>query len=796
MPRRLAFVIGYGGAAIPVLREVLVDESRKHGFEYLVLSTEKEPGKEGLGFVRSSDVVFVYAHNVPHDLVHAIRESRGTVIAVTEACSELNNAPLWAANKAYQYFRLGGPDNLRGLIRFMLSLAGAEVEVPDPVPVPWHGIYHPRLGTFTELKEYLERYELRDRPLVGVLFNRSDWLYGRTLLVDKLVEKLEQQGLGVIPVFTYGLRDEVAGIPGTEDAIREFFFLNGKPVIEVLVSLKWFFLLDHSSTKPDGYREAVSGVELLRKLGVPVLGPIVSFSQARKDWVESEQGVDYMTQVYRVIMPEIDGVAEPVMASCMKLSDEGVKEYDLIEEHLNYIARRVKRWVELRGKPPRERRVAIILINPPCKGLEANVAVGLGLDVPESVVKLLWRLKEEGYYLGEDPLPRSGEELIKMIMERKAISEFRWTPVEEIVARGGALDFVGEDQYMEWFMELPEPARKRMIEEWGDPRDVLRGTAPRELVGMVYHGKFVVPGLRFGNVVVLPQPKRGCAGPRCDGKVCRILHDPTIPPPHQWLAVYRWVTRVFRADVVIHFGTHGYLEFLPGKGVGLSPWCWPEISIDDVPHLYVYVVSNPMEGVIAKRRSYAVIVDHLYPAMARAEVLEDLDNLVNQYLRAKGLGEGARAKKIYEEILQKARELNVEVKAKEPDEVVEEVHRYLDLIRSSQVNMGLHVLGEPPSGKKLAEYVVTALSYDSPEAPGLLRSLASELGIDYDDVLRNPTKINPVLGVPNREVKDLLFKACLRIVSKLLEKPWMDDYELSKLIREEVEQLCSRRSRS
>jgi len=405
--------------------------------------------------------------------------------------------------------------------------------------------------------------------------------------------------------------------------------VDGKPLIDVLVNITSFFILDHGRWWKEKKFAEVEGIELLNKMNVPIINLILSNYKSVEEWLNDPQGIDYMTQVYYVIMPEVDGAIEPIFIAGTETNELGVRVCETFEPHAKYIARRVKKWIELKQKSIKERRMAIILINPPCKGLEANVGVGMGLDVPESIARLLHRLHELGYNVGDpSKLPRDGKELIKMIMDRKAISEFRWTPIEEIVKRGGALDFIDEKTYLEWFNELPEDVRSKMVKDWGHPSDVLNSKVSKVLVGMVYNHKFVVPGIRFENIVILPQPKFGCAGPACDGKTCRVLHDPTITPPHQWLAVYRWITRVFKADLIIHFGTHGYLEFRPGKGVGLSPSCWPEISIDDVPHLYVYIVSNPMEGVIAKRRSYAEIIDHMYPPMATADVLEDLDAIL------------------------------------------------------------------------------------------------------------------------------------------------------------------------
>ena len=284
---------------------------------------------------------------------------------------------------------------------------------------------------------------------------------------------------------------------------------------------------------------------------------------------------------------------------------------------------------------------------------------------------------------------------------------------------------------------------------------------------MVYQNKFVIPGLLFGNVFITPQPKFGCVGSRCDGKVCRILHNPTLPPPHQWLAVYRWITRVFKADVIIHFGTHGYLEFRPGKGVGLSTSCWPEISIDDVPHLYIYNVANPMEGVIAKRRSYATIVDHVYPPMAMAEVLEDIDSLLTQFSKAKQLGDFKRAEIIYRDLIDKAKANNIQIKAEDVEKAVEELHRYVDTIRETQIEMGLHVFAHPRI-EKLAEWIATVMAYDNNEFPSIRRVLAEYIGLDYDEMKAKPMEVNK-LGLTNSETLQILHNIAVNVIQDLLD---------------------------
>ncbi len=784
---RLVFIMGYGGQEVPLLKRIVEEESRRLWFEGIVISVVHRPdaASKHKDVIASADAILIHSYELPEDVINAIRSSTArTVVPTSDMMLSLARGDPSTIRQILTYFRYGGERNLRNMVRLILRSLGVDVTVEPVEEVPLHGIYHPVLGVFRDVDEYLRRYReaYGERPMVCLLFYRTYWLYGSREYVDELVRALESEGLGVIPVFTTGWRYEEINSPTKEDSIREFFLKDGRPIIDVLVNLSFFFLLDHGPwhTRSDRFK-VVQGVELLKLLNAPIISVAISFYRSVDEWLEDPQGLDYMSQVYTVIMPEVDGLVEPIYYVGARIDEYGVRRFEPFRPHAVYIAKRVRRWVELRRKPPSERRIAIVLINPPCKGLEANVAVGFGLDPLESVARLLKRLAELGYNVGDPTrLPRDGRELAKMILERRAISEFRWTSVEEIVRRGGAVGFVDEETYLRWFNELPSDVREKMIRDWGHPSDVLRGRVSKTLVGMVYQDKFVIPGLLFGNVLITPQPKFGCAGPRCDGKTCRVLHDPTIAPPHQWLAVYRWITRVFGADVVIHFGTHGYLEFRPGKGVGLSPSCWPEVSIDDVPHLYVYVVSNPMEGVIAKRRGYATIVDHLYPPMAMAEALERLESLVNQYWRAKHVGDLARAEVVYKEILEEARRNNVRIQEGGPDEAVKSVHRYLEMVRSTQIEMGLHVFGHSPEDlNTLARYAATVLSFDTPTVPSIRRVIVEALGLDYDWVRESPEAVNK-LGLTNSETLELAHRMAVRVLERLIENPKLIDkvYEL------------------
>ena len=190
------------------------------------------------------------------------------------------------------------------------------------------------------------------------------------------------------------------------------------------------------------------------------------------------------------------------------------------------IAERIARWVHLAATPPAERKAVFVFHKNECAGLEANVGGAAGLDSGESVVRIMGRMQQAGYRL--ENIPASGEALMQTILARKAIAEFRWTTVDEIVSKGGHLYLLPAGTYQQWFDTLPKRPANDLVQAWGEPPgQEMNGVPP----SMVFDGKLVITGLNFGNVNVIMQPKRGCAGARCDGQVCKILHDPDIRRP-------------------------------------------------------------------------------------------------------------------------------------------------------------------------------------------------------------------------------------------------------------------------
>ncbi len=677
---------------------------------------------------------------------------------------------------AYTYLSEGGLDNYRRLLDFLAARFDPSIPVEDPEPMPWQGVMRiPGGEVFESVREYMNGYPLKSGLTVGLLFSRHDYVNQSMQLEEAFVESLERRGLGVLPVFSHGTSDAESGSLGALGAAKKYF-LNaaGEPRIHALINLHFFFLGREARADRSDTTAAGQTVEFFKQLNVPVFKPVVSYSKSVSEWDEDEQGLT--TEIsFCVAMPEFEGSIEPIIAACSeKHEDEKTGTVyelrDIIAERLEHVVDRIHKWIVLSRKPVSERKVVFVFHKNECAGLEANVGGAAGLDSGESVVRLMRRLGDEGY--GVRAIPESGEALMRKILERKAIAEFRWTTVEEIISKKGHLALLDNEIYEKWFAELPPKARVRMVESWGAPPGCeMNGVPP----SMVHDGKLVITGLDFGTVLVMMQPKRGCAGPRCDGTVCKILHDPDIPPPHQYIATYMWMERVFGADVVIHVGTHGNIEFLPGKGAGLSASCWPDISIGNLPHLYIYNSDNPAEGVIAKRRSYATLVDHMQTVITTSgtyDDLKDLEDLLNDYERAKHT-DPARAHQIEHQVQEQIDKCNFrdeinDANTKSFDEVATRCHELLSEVRNSQMRYGMHVFGDRPQGDERAEYVNSILRFDSNDPLSTRRLVFDIWGEDILRALREPG----ARGNCGKTYGEILFDAdekAIEIISALLE---------------------------
>jgi cobaltochelatase CobN len=741
-----------------------------------------------LAAANSSDVVLVYrtAGNGWEPVEEALRALSPTIPVICASYDPglwaLSSVPAEAVARVYGYMTLGGEENFENLLRYVLHLTGTTGEPPAPVPVPWDGIWHPdSRQIFADTDSYLDWLDARpgtlpgSAPLVGFLFSRSSWVTGSLDVETALVRALEAQGLRVLPVFCYSIRDAALGTRGSGAAVEAFMFDGeGLSRVDALVKLSPFLL---GNRRGEGQTRAGSGEDILVRLNCPVFSPLVSHRKTVDEWRKDAHGLG-SDMSWSVAMPEFEGVIEPMIVAAARryedVSGVALEDREPILERCQRLAARVRRWVALRRTPVHERRIAFILHNNPCASVEATVGGAAKLDSLESVADILAAMHGQGYGV---TVPDSGKALIETIMERKAISEFRWTTVNEIVSKGGCLDQIDLATYELWWNALPPAVRERIAGAWGDPPGTEHNGIP---AAMVFEGRILVTGVSYGNAVVLVQPKRGCAGARCDGQVCKILHDPDVPPPHQYIATYRWLEEVFGAHAIVHVGTHGNLEFLPGKSVALSESCLPDLTLHELPHLYIYNADNPPEGVIAKRRGIAALVDHMQTVMVRGglyDELEELERALGDYEVARK-ADPARAHALEHQIMElfAACKLNEQLGIKEGQThhdvdfplVARAAHDALGRIRNTQIQDGMHIFGRIPEGARRADFLWSILRFDAGRTHSLRRLVCALLGLDLADLLARPGEVHPMRCLSHGALLEEVETVCRTLVGRIL----------------------------
>ncbi|WP_425059977.1 Aerobic cobaltochelatase subunit CobN [Sporomusa carbonis] len=738
---------------IPALAEAL---GHIPGLELKMCSIrELEDGsyrEEMLEYLRSeADALFLFPStgSVWEDIsgeISALSKQKPTIaFGYDPGLLAYNSVGAHVALTVQHYLTLGGTENAKNaLLYIMKEVLGAQVTVLPPEEIPWQGIFYPGSDRlYEDAVDFMDNCPacLPGRPTVGILFYRHLWINHNTEVIESLVRELDELGCNALPAFSTGRRDIETGSEDNVYVINNYFMVNDKPVIDGLINLQSFLMVKQGETERTA---KPAGDDLLKCLDVPIIKGLLTYSKTEAEWRSDAYGISGPTMVMSVAMPECNGVIEPIVIGSLSRVHEqsigGALEFYLpLKGRINYLCRRVKKWIDLRSKQPSERKVAIILHNSPCHGVELAVGGAANLDSLESVARIMARMQQAGYHI--ENLPASGKELIDRIMGTKAISDFRWTPIEEIVEKGGVIKYLTEAEYRQWFDKFPATVQAAMIETWGKPPGEEKDGVP---AAMVYDGKILITGVEYGNVVVCCQPKRGCAGPRCDGQVCKLLHDPECPPTHQYVATYRYLEDMWGADVLVHVGTHGNLEFLPGKSVGLSETCFPELTLGTVPHLYIYNTDNPPEGTIAKRRSYAALIGHMQTVMVEAATyghLEELESFLDQYIQAKHT-DPARSHELEQLITDKAVEAKLLADIGHDhddfDVIVEKLHGLITGLKNRLHQDGMHVFGDIPEGERRVNFIQAVLKHDTGEHGTLVRLVVELMGLDYDQLKDNP----------------------------------------------------------
>jgi len=363
---------------------------------------------------------------------------------------------------------------------------------------------------------------------------------------------------------------------------------------------------------------ADTGVELLdTEIDVPVLrGLSLLFTgETFREYRTTRNGIRGAGLVMGAMVPELDGAISPTLIEGLDAEWYGRRFEAIEDERIQRLVDRALRWIELRRKSNPEKRIAIVYV----AGIGKGRITAASLNVPESLTGFLHALGREGYSLSHVPVD-SGQLLEEMLTKGRNIGPSQPGELAELASMQG-VELLPLDGYVEWFQSLPESMRKEVEQTFGPP--------PGELMTVERDGKsyFVLPKLDFGNILVLPQPLRGA---KMDS---RLQHNDRVPPPHQYLAVYWWLREVWKADAIVNYGTHGTHEFLPGRPLGQLADDWSDRVLGPLPNIYVYVMDNVGEALIAKRRGSAVTVSHQIPAIAAASLSEE-DKAIGALYRA------------------------------------------------------------------------------------------------------------------------------------------------------------------
>ena len=623
----------------------------------------------------------------------------------------LSTAPTGAVAQAGEYLRHGDVDNIEQLLRFLADtflFHGHGFEPPHEVP---------------DLGIYRDDPAPNGGPIVGVCFYRSHFLTGNTEFVDALCDAIQAEGAGVLATWSYSLRRDAQGhVPVLE-------LLNGR--IDALITT---MLATGGSGAADAEHWDASA---LAALDVPVLQAVCATS-SRAAWLESDAGLAPLDAATQVAIPEFDGRLLAGVISFKERDGEDspvgvpVPRYVPDYERCTRVARLAVRHARLRRVQPATRRVAVLLTAFPTK--HARIGMAVGLDTPASALRLFDALERDGMRV-EHGFSHGDELMHALIAAGGHDPEFL---TDEHLANA-TLRYPVRD-YLGWYATLPAELRGRVERRWGPPpgEEFLDGE------------DFIVAGLELGHVLVAIQPPRGYGEDPVG-----IYHDPELPPTHHYLACYRYIDRVWRADAIVHLGKHGTLEWLPGKMLALSPGCAPDAALGDIPLIYPFVVNDPGEGVQAKRRAHALIVDHLVPPMMRAgtyDELAELETLLDDYARLEVLDPSklpALASRIWTAIERANLQADLEIGQRPDDlgELVAHIDGYLCEIKDIQIKDGLHILGLAPEGEQLRGLVAAMLG-TAPEddADVLAQPAAAEL---VERIRQTPNELTAIVRALN-----------------------------------------------
>ncbi len=659
----------------------------------------------------------------------------------------------------YMYYQMGGQVNYYHLILYLANtFSTGNYEVNEPLQPKWEGIYHPEKSP----EAILKAVNATDKEVVAILFSRHNFDENNLAHINAMIAAVESKGVVALPVYTSIAREPLLGKKGIGWVIDNFLMQEGLPIIDSVINTIGYSMTTFNN---EGKPDADDSVSVFESIQVPVVQAYSTFFTYEK-WKESITGLDMMALVSGIYMPEMDGQIGGYPIACHKYNpDDGTFTSHPIPDRIDKVARLAINWAKLRNKAAEDKKVAIIFHNMPPRIDQIGGAAGL--DSPATVLNIINKLKENGITTDYDF--EKGDDIIYKIIEG-VTNDSTWKSIEDMVA--DSIDTIDAATYQNWFDQLHPDVQEKMEKDWGK--------APGDF--LIHENKMPIPGILNGNVFIGLQPARAY-----EEKAEEVYHSTDFVCPHQYVAFYKWVKHIFEADFILHIGTHGTLEWLPGKEKGLSESCYPDITIDDMPHLYVYNISVVGEGIQAKRRSSAVLLDHCIPSMTESGTyheLSELDDLLKDYYQSVA-GNPGKVPTLEEKIWELTVKLNLHqdlqldetTKPADFREFVKDLHAWVEKIKVSVIKDGLHIFGQAPEGELYTNMLRLLVRIRNGEIMSINQGVAAYLGYDYNQILDYPD-IDYKPGLTGHMLRDQFIQSAKTLVDGLQEHQYnITDYQ-------------------
>ena len=606
------------------------------------------------------------------ELKNAVNDS--LAVYVYAATSQENNITS-IQGKDLQYIEKCLGNSTRNNFKLLLNYTRRVIDgkklfsddIQEPRVLPHDGFFH--IGE-DKLFESLETYEAYRRksnlhrqnaPKVCFLTSTAG---PDSEHIQAIVNEFEKNSINIYPIF--GFRKRL-------DFIRQ-------------VSPDMVILMPHGRFTTDKDNEVIN---YLKTRNIPLLCPI-NIHKPYETWVKDQRGMDGGIMSQSVIMPELDGGIIPFVLSAQFKNKRGLYVFKPLPRRIKRFASMARKYLELKKKSNKDKKLVIVYY----KGPGLNALHAAGLEVVPSLFNTLQKLKQAGYNTGK--LPDNPDELFKAIQAAAPVfNPYAAGSINQYIDQAKPLQLKAET-YRQWALQaFPADLYADVVKRYGE--------APGPYMNR--DGKLIVSNLRYGNITLMPQPLPGYGD-----NTSKLIHGARQAPPHPYIAAYLWARFGFKADAIIHFGTHGSLEFTPWKQTALSDYDWPDVLIGDMPHFYIYTINNIGEAIIAKRRSYAALVSHLTPPFMRSGLYSELDQLHDKLHECLSVKDKPLLLNQYKQTilsLVKKLNLNKDLKINKIDsltpETLAKIHNYIHELEEAKVNRGLYVLNRPYSDKEANE---------------------------------------------------------------------------------------------